>query len=613
MGLFLRLLAAAAVLVATPVAPAAVGAPLLVGFSEDLPKEIGSAAVTPAAGLGGSAFRLTTFWTPSQTALTAWETEKLDRAVGARAGQRYLLSVFAASGSKAPQDAAAREEYCTYVRTVLTRYPAIRDVVIWNEPNKSFFWSPQVDPAGAPVAAARYAALLARCYDVLHAAFPTVNVIGLALSSTGNDNSSSASPGQFIRDVGAAYRASGRTAPLMDTIAHHPYGLDAVERPWRKHIGSKTIALGDWNKLMFNLHQAFDGTGQPLPGEGSTRLWYTESGSQTRVPDEKAAVYHGTENVLTVPDDAGGEPITLRPPETSPAPDLRTQVLDSVRLAACQPYVGAYFNFLLADEPRLAGWQSGALWADLAPKASAESFRQAFAEAAAGTVDCAALKGGPPSADYLPPSAPAAATATGAVEPLRVELSWSPADDETGVTAYRVYRGGSHVGTTNGETTWTHLAVEPETTYSYVVRALDAAGNLGNASPAAVVTTPEAVPPTAPPSLSARAPKPGLVELAWEPATDNVGVARYEIVRDGAVVGSTVGTSWADETLAGGTTYAYAVVAVDAAGNHGPAATATVTTPSAPPPGVRRREPLPPPEIGIPEPPRPVPIGPGRP
>jgi chitodextrinase len=499
------------------------------------------------------------------------------------------------------------------VRTVLTRYPAIRDVVIWNEPNKSFFWSPQVDTAGAPVAAARYTALLARCYDVLHAAFPDVNVIGLALSSTGNDNSGSASPGQFIRDVGTAYRASGRTAPLMDTIAHHPYGQDAAERPWRKHIGSKTIALGDWNKLMWNLHQAFDGTGQPLPGEGSTRLWYTEWGVQSRVPEAKAAAYHGTENVLTVADDAGGEPATLRPPETSPAPDLRTQVLDSVRLAACQPHVGAYFNFLLADEPRLAGWQSGALWADLAPKASAEFFRQAFAEAAAGTVDCAALKGGPPSADYLPPSAPAVASAAGAVEPLRVELSWSAAADETGVTTYRVYRDGSHVGTTNGETTWTNLSVQPETMYSYVVRALDAAGNLGNASPAAVVTTPETVPPAAPPSLSVHAPKPGRVELAWEPATDNVGVARYEILRDGAVVGSTTGTAWLDEGLSGGLTYSYGVVAVDAAGNHGAAVNATVTTPAEPPAGVAPREPRPKPEVGIPEPRLPIPIPPGRP
>jgi hypothetical protein len=35
-----------------------------------------------------------------------------------------------------------------------------------------------------------------------------------------------------------------------------------------------------------------------------------------------------------------------------------------VRLAACQPRVAAFFNFLLVDEDRLGGWQSGLLWAD---------------------------------------------------------------------------------------------------------------------------------------------------------------------------------------------------------------------------------------------------------
>ena len=578
--------------------PALAGTPFFTGFSEDLPKEIGSGAVTPAAGLGGSAFRLTTLWTPGQTALTAEEATKLDRAIAARAGQRYVLAVFADAGSKAPQDATARDAYCAYVRTILTRYSAIRDVVIWNEPNKSFFWSPQVDAAGKAIAAQRYALLLARCYDVLHGAFGSgVNVVGLALSSTGNDNAGSASPGQFVRDVGATYRASGRTARLMDTVAHHPYGADAAERPWRRHIASKTIALGDWNKLMWNLHQAFSGTGQPLPGSG-TALWYTEAGSQTAVAAEKAASYSGTENVKTVPDWAGGEPESPAPAETSPAPDLYTQALDAVRLAACQPYVGAYFNFLLADEPRLAGWQSGALWADGTEKASAAAFRQVFREASGGTVDCDALKGGRPSADYFPPAAPSSTAAVAQRDPLRVEVSWPAAADDTGVTTYRVYRNGAHVGTTTGATTWTNANVQAATTYTYVVRALDAAGNLGDASPPATVTTPAAdgtpvdtTAPTAPPSLSGTVTgTPARVDLTWAAATDDVGVAGYEVLRGGVVVGTTTGTAYSDAGVAVGT-HEYAVRAYDAAGNRGANAAVTVvvrdTQAPTPPSGLR--------------------------
>ena len=526
----LRLVALAAVLtalVATGTAAPTPGVPLLVGFAEDLPKEIGgSSAVAAADGLGGAAFRLTTLWSPGRTAPTPDESTKLQRAVAAAAGQRLVLSVYGERASEAPKDAAGREAYCTYVRSLLVSYPSIDDVVIWNEPNKSFFWSPQT---GAPAA---YEALLARCYDVLHTRFPSVNVLGLALSSTGNDNATSTSPGEFIRDVGAAYRGSGRTQPLMDTVAHHPYGLDAAERPWRRHIGSKTIALGDWNKLMANLAFSFEGTGQPLPGEGNTTIWYTEAGSQTAVDPEKAWRYTETENVATVPDHAGGEPDVPVPAETSPAPDQSTQVLDAIRLAACQPYVAAYFNFLLADEPRLTGWQSGAYWADLTPKDSLPAFRQAIGEARTATANCDALKGGRPSADYRAPSVPTSVGAAGLTDPLRVQVSWSAATDDASALSYRIYRNGAHVGST-GETTWTNVTVAPSTTYTYVVRALDAAGNLGEASAPVAITTPEeSTSPPPPPPPPAAAPGGGValppdlgVALATVPAAPRVGAA----------------------------------------------------------------------------------------
>ena len=451
------------------------GEPFFVGFSEDLPKDLGSGAVAPAAALGGSAFRLTTLWSPERTTLTAAERTKLDRATAAATGQRIVLAVYADAGSKAPQVAAARDAYCSYVRSVLSAYPSIRDVVIWNEPNKNLFWGPQ---ATAP---ARYEELLARCHTVLHAAFPNVNVIGLALSSTGNDDAGSTSPGEFIRDVGDSYRANDRAGRIMDTVGHHPYATAASERPWRKHIASKTIAQGDWNKLMHNLFLAFDGTAQPIPGEEDVRIWYTESGYQTAVDQGKETAYTGTENVATIPDDAGGEPETPVPAETSAAPDQRTQALDAIRLAACQPYVAPTSTSCSPTRPRLEGWQSGPYWADLTPKGSAPAFAQAISQATSGSVDCGALKGGRPSADFMPPATPTGLTGTAATGPLRVELTWNAAADDQSPVSYRVFRDGGHVATTEA-TAWTHATVAPNTTYTYVVRAIDAAGNLGSAS-----------------------------------------------------------------------------------------------------------------------------------
>jgi hypothetical protein len=588
------------------------GEPFFVGFADDLPQVLGSTAVSPATDLGGRAFRLTTTWSPGQP-LADSERTRLARAVGASSGHRLVLAVFADAGSKAPQDAAAREDYCTFVRGVLSAFAAIRDVVIWNEPNKSLFWSPQ---ASAP---AQYEQLLARCHTVLHAAFPTVNVIGLALSSTGNDDSGSTSPGAFIRGVGESYHANGRTGRILDTVGFHPYATAASERPWRKHIASKTIGQGDWNKLMFNLFQAFDGTGQPLPGEETVRIWYTESGFQTAVPPGKASAYTGTENVATIPDVAGGEPESPPPAETSAAPDQATQALDAIRLAACQPFVNAYFNFLLADEPRLAGWQSGPYWADLTPKGSATAFRQAITSATAGAVDCGALKGGRPSPDFLPPGVPANVNATPGTGPLRVDVSWSPATDDQSAVAYRVFRNGAHVGTTDA-TSWTNAAVAPSTTYTYDVRAIDAAGNLGDASASVTVTTgveetpppapappptepiPPVVQPAPPPPAPAPAPAPAivaappavvapnvaptapgrlravagkrLVTLRWAKSRDTSGVRAYLVFRDGKLRRTTRLLSVTERRLAG--RHVYTVRAVDREGLRSAAARVVV-------------------------------------
>jgi Ca2+-binding RTX toxin-like protein len=398
----------------------------------------------------------------------------------------------------------------------------VRDVVIWNEPNKSLFWSPQLAGDGASASPVAYEALLARCYDVLHGAFADVNVIGLALSPTGNDDTGSHSPGAFIRAVGQAYRASGRARPLLDTVGHHAYGFRASERPWRKHIGTTIISQGDWNKLMYNLWLAFDGTAQAIPGDGGVRIWYMEGGSQTAIDAGKEPAYSGIENVAVIPDYAGGEPDAPAPAETSAAPDQSTQVGDSIRLAACQPYVGAYFNFLLFDEPRLAGWQSGAFWADRTPKDSLPAFRDAISDANAARVDCGALKGGRPSPDFMPPSIPADLAAVSSEAPLGVELTWSASSDELSSISYRVYRNGVQVGTASG-TAWTDNDFAASTTYTYTVRALDSAGNLGGASTAVTVTTPAGgspptpPPPASPPPPSAPPPPPPLDPQAPPP------------------------------------------------------------------------------------------------
>jgi pectate lyase len=57
------------------------------------------------------------------------------------------------------------------------------------------------------------------------------------------------------------------------------------------------------------------------------------------------------------------------------------------------------------------------------------------------------------------------------------------------------------------------------------------------------------------------------VTLNWSAATDNVGIDRYQITRDGVAIGSTSSTSYTDQTVSEATDYTYHVLAYDAADN----------------------------------------------
>lgn len=390
------LLAVACVVFAISAGAAKADRDLFVGVDEDALKTRPKAAVAAATDLGLRAFRITLSWRPEQTALTDVDRELLATATQGRGEMRIVLAVY---GRTAPSDAERRDNYCTYVRNVVTEFPQINDVVIWNEPNLSGFWWPQFDADGTSAAPASYERLLARCYDVLHDARPSINVIAPATSLWGNDNplardNVSHSPVNFVRELGRAYRASGRQRPIFDTFGHHPHPGDASERPWKTHDATQ-ISEGDVNKLIDVLRDEFFGTAQAVPGNGLS-IWYLEDGYQTITPPEKRLLYWGVENwPHVIPDYAGGEPDWPPPSADSPAPDQYTQIIDAVRLAYCQPYVGAYFNFLLWDERPLDRWQSGVFWADGTPKASYPAFKQVIHEVNTGTVDCARLKGGP--------------------------------------------------------------------------------------------------------------------------------------------------------------------------------------------------------------------------
>ncbi|MDK8181828.1 glycosyl hydrolase family 18 protein [Paenibacillus sp. UMB4589-SE434] len=178
----------------------------------------------------------------------------------------------------------------------------------------------------------------------------------------------------------------------------------------------------------------------------------------------------------------------------------------------------------------------------------------------------------PSGSDLLPPTTPSNLSAS-SITSVSTKLSWSASQDNVGVSGYDVYNGTVLIGTANG-TTYTVSGLLPDTTYTFSVRAKDAAGNVSpSSSSVAVQTLPassDTSPPTAPKTLTSSSVTDTSVTLAWSGATDNVGIAAYELYNGSALAATVTDTTYTLIGLAPNTSYSFQVKARDAVGNASP-------------------------------------------
>ena len=182
------------------------------------------------------------------------------------------------------------------------------------------------------------------------------------------------------------------------------------------------------------------------------------------------------------------------------------------------------------------------------------------------------------TADTTAPTAPTL-SASGTTS-TSTTLSWSGATDNVAVTGYDVYQGTTLKASVT-TTSYTVTGLTASTTYSFTVKAKDAAGNISVASNTASVTTlantTDTTAPTAP-TLSASGTTSSGTTLSWSGATDNVGVTGYDVYQGTTLLGSTASTSYTVSGLAASTTYSFTVKAKDAAGNISVASNAVSVT-----------------------------------
>lgn len=135
-------------------------------------------------------------------------------------------------------------------------------------------------------------------------------------------------------------------------------------------------------------------------------------------------------------------------------------------------------------------------------------------------------------------------------------------------------------------TTYTDTNLAYNTTYNYKVCAVNTAltPNLQSAFSNVVtkLTPTDPIAPSAPTNLVISNITQSSLSLAWTAATDNVGVTGYRVSRNGTVLKTVTTTSTTDTGLTAATTYAYSIVALDAAGNVSGAAIALNVTTLAP-------------------------------
>ena len=367
-------------------APAALagGPAMVVGATEDAvrqPEPVAAKAQMDLLRLAGlEGVRVTQIWKPGDTAPTAGDLEVL-RNVAAAAqldGVRIVLSVTNLGSRTTPLTDDDQADFAAYAGAVVAALPSVHEFIVGNEPNLNRYWMPQYGLDGRDVAAPAYEALLAKAYDAIKAVDPAALVYGGAVSPRGVDRPNTGrdthSPTTFIPDMGAAYRASGRTLPIMDGFAFHLYGDNSSQPPGTPHSGT-SIGLGDYDKLVALLGRAFDGT----PQIGTTMpIVYDEYGVETQVPAAKARFYNGREPAVTKPVD----------PATQ-----GSYYAQAIALTFCQPNVRGLFLFHSVDETDLDRWQSGLYYADGTPKLSLAPARAAVLEARRGVVaHCAGLR-----------------------------------------------------------------------------------------------------------------------------------------------------------------------------------------------------------------------------
>jgi hypothetical protein len=332
----------------------------------------GAGFFTMLTDLGMTENRIAVFWDPSRPT-TIVDQVFLDRSIpqAMARGIEVIFSIYPLKARALVDTPNGVQLFAQYAAKVAQRYPYVRKVICLNEGNQPRFHQPQFDDAGNGISGVVQEQAMAACYDALKSVDPGITVVAFGLSPRGNDDfdapsNVSHSPVRFLKEVGDAYRASGRTRPIADDVSIHCYPNQNTDAPSLGYQWPK-IGCANFDRFKQAWWDAFHGTAQPLfreAGESGgpfARIYVDEVGYQAKIAPAKGGLYTGAENV--------------------PLLDEATQAqyyAQLIEMMACDPNVALLNFFHAVDETSLPAWQSGLVLPDGTRRASYASVKAAI-------------------------------------------------------------------------------------------------------------------------------------------------------------------------------------------------------------------------------------------
>ncbi|HJV29329.1 MAG TPA: DUF5722 domain-containing protein [Gaiellaceae bacterium] len=217
--------------------------------------------------------------------------------------------------------------------------PPVKLWMAWNEPNLSIGLKQQFRRVGrrwVMQSALDYTKICNAVYGGVHRTLIRGEKVACGVTAPRGNNSPTSSrptisPLAFMR----ALKSAGLRK--FDAYAHHPYYGSRTETPTSRP-STNAVTMGNINTLIAELTRLW----------GNKRLWITEYGYQTNPPDRAFGVSYSKQAAY---------------------------MKQAYAIARKNPRIDMMLWFLLRDEPRLGGWQSGLLTRTGQKKPAFNAFR----------------------------------------------------------------------------------------------------------------------------------------------------------------------------------------------------------------------------------------------